>query len=151
VWASSTTISARPYRPIGSCETSTIEVKSKTRPPAIHRARGARLDAGEVRAGLRQHALDEETAGDELGGHALARAGGSGGELRPGGLRHAGPHVAERDQAEEMHVVGRAGARVIGLGERVLGEPHGRLVQGRAPCRAVRHSLQGRVGGGSFM
>ena len=42
----------------------------RTPPPAVHRARRAGLDAREMRRGLRQHALHEEAAGDELGVHA---------------------------------------------------------------------------------
>src|SRR5215831_6594061 len=48
-------------------------------------------------------------------------------ELGLGGFRHAGPHVAERDQTEQMHVVGRTRPGIVGFAERILGEPHGRL------------------------
>ena len=67
-------------------------------------------------------------AGDELRVHRSrgAVAGRLLGVRRLGDLR---PHVAERDQTEEVHVVGRAGAGIVGIGQRVLHEPHGRLLQ----------------------
>ena len=69
----------------------------------FHGRAGARLDARKPRGGFRQHALHEEACGDELGVHARRRAV----RLRLGerGLGDPAPHVAERDQAEEVHVV----------------------------------------------
>ena len=39
------------------------------------------------------------------------------GELGVRRLDDPAPHVAERNEAEEVHVVGRAGAGIVGLGE----------------------------------
>src|SRR5215472_11126495 len=143
VWASATTSSAWPCRPIGRSEKSTMRGETsaccgKSLPPdhalelgrrQIHRASRTRLDARQMDARLRQHAFGEETADDELGVHAVARAVGAGCELGLGGFRHAGPHVAERDQTEQVHVVGRTRPGIVGFAERILGEPHGRLLE----------------------
>src|ERR1700730_8246310 len=94
----------------------------------FHDAAGARLDAGEVGGGFGQHAFHEEFAGDELATHA--RAGAIAVLLlRERRLGYVGPHIAERNQAEEVHEVIGAGAGVVGLADGVLHEPHRGLLQ----------------------
>src|ERR1700682_2083971 len=70
----------------------------------FHDAARARLDAGEMGGGFRQHAFHEEFAGDELRVHA-----GAGTItvllLRQRRLGYLGPHIAERNQPEEVHEV----------------------------------------------
>src|SRR5262245_27526389 len=65
-----------------------------------HGARSSGLDAGELRAGFRQHALHEETPGHELDIEPPRGAVGTGRELAMRGRRHACPHVAEHDEPE---------------------------------------------------
>jgi hypothetical protein len=50
----------------------------------------------------------------------------AGSALLDGRLGHQRPHVAKCNQPEEMHVIGRGGARIVGLGHGVLHQPHGR-------------------------
>src|SRR5689334_14498092 len=88
-----------------------------------HDAVGAGGDAGQPHGRLRQDLLREEAGGDELDlGALLAR-------LLQRHLRHPSPHIADRDQAEEVEIVGRAGAGIVGLGDGVLHEPHRRLLE----------------------
>src|SRR6266550_7988149 len=94
-----------------------------------HRARGTGLDAGKLRRGLRQHAVHVETGGDKLGIEALRRAVDAGGKLLLRRRDHAYPHIAQHDEAEQMHVVGCTGPGVIGVAQRVLHEPHRRLLE----------------------
>ena len=68
-------------------------------------------------------------AGDQLVLVEGRGAVGALGEPRLRGLGHLRPHVAERDQAEEMQVVGRGGAGIVGVGHAVLHQPHGRRLQ----------------------
>ena len=123
-----------------------LRVARSPTPPALrlerlvgqfHHAGRARLDAGEVRRRFRQHALHEEARGDELGAHALRRRR-SPSALGERGFRDPAPHVAERHQPEHVHVVGRAGAGIVGLGHGVLHEPHAwPAADGRARRRAA--------------
>ena len=99
-----------------------------------------------MRGRFRQHAFHEEARGDELGGKARI---GAVAELGVGGVRDPAPHVAERDQTEHVHVVGGAGAGIVGLGHGVLHEPHRGLLQvasGDAERRHQRlHLVIGRL------
>jgi hypothetical protein len=78
---------------------------------------------------FRQHPLHEEAAGHELGAQIGRRAVGPPAILSCATFRHPRPHIAERDQAEQMHVVGGGGAGIVGLRHRVLHQPHGGLLQ----------------------
>ena len=104
-------------------------------------------DPRQMRRGLGQAALHEEAGRGELGVHALGRAIGAGLELvlrDPGHLR---PHVAERDQAEQVHVVGGAGAGIVGLGHGVVHEPHRRLLEmAERGLQRRQQRLEGLVG-----
>src|SRR5258708_34675316 len=70
----------------------------------FHDAARARLDAGEMGGGFGQHAFHEEFSGDELRVHAGARAIAVL-LLRQRRLGYLGPHIAERNQPEELHEV----------------------------------------------
>src|ERR1700688_3080503 len=74
----------------------------------FHDAARARLDAGEMGGGLGQHAFHEAFSGDDLRIHARPRAIAVL-FLRECGLGYLGPHIAERNQPEEVHEV--VGAR----------------------------------------
>ena len=95
------------HRPLTSLVTRISERLRRQR----HHRRRAGAEPRQMRRRFRHHTLVEELGEDEFGvesRRALA--------LRLSGqnrLDDARPHVAERGQAEEMHVVGRAGAGVV--------------------------------------
>src|SRR5688572_17208248 len=73
-----------------------------------HQPVGAGGDAGETQSRFRQGPLDIGAADRKiLRELRIAR-----GDLRAGGLGDLAPHMAERDQAEEMQIIGRAGAGI---------------------------------------
>src|SRR6201996_4482914 len=80
----------------------------------FHGGRASGLDAREVQRRFRQHPFHEEAAGHQLGGQIGGSAGAR--NLVLGYLRHLRPHIAESDEAEQLHVIGGGGAGVVGLG-----------------------------------
>src|SRR5580704_7666829 len=109
----------------------------------FHHRRGAGLNAGEPGRGFRQHALHEEARGDELRFHPSGGVGAA--DLR--GRGDPAPHVPERHEAEEMHVVGRPGTGIVRLADGVLHEPHGCLLEvAERLAERFRQRLHGGIG-----
>ena len=87
---------------------------------------GARLDARPPQGRLRHQPFHEEARGRQL---VLAGTPRRPRRRQVSGIRrqrHPAPHVAERHEPEEMHVVGRARAGVFGSRHGVVHEPHRR-------------------------
>jgi len=92
---------------------------------------------------LGQNVFHKEPSGRELEveprGCAIASR-----NLGLGSLDHAAPHIAQRDEAEEIEIVGCTCARIVRLGQRVLHEPDRGLLQmaqGRAQGRKRKASF----------
>src|SRR5882672_11213104 len=79
----------------------------------FHGGRAAGLDPRKMDVGFRQHPLHEEAAGDEFGGEV--RRGATARNLVLSYLGHPRPHVAKGNEAEQLHVVGGGGARIVGF------------------------------------
>ena len=104
-----------------------------------HRLR-PRFQLATQRGGVGQETLGKIARGGQLGlvERAILRIVL---QLRARDLGHPQPHVAEADDAHDVHVVVRAGAEVVGVLHRVLHEPHGRglllVERGIERCREI--------------
>ena len=80
-----------------------------------------------MRRSVRQDAFEEIAPDDQLvgvEGICVPRR-----DLGVGRLGELGPHVGERCEAEQMQIVGRRRARIVGVRKAVLHQPHGRVLQ----------------------
>ena len=86
-----------------------------------------------MRRGFGQRPLHEITPHGEPGFHSRL------GFFRQGRARDLRPHIAQRREAEQVHVVVGARAGVVGFRHGVLHEPHGRLLE---VADALFHSIE---------
>src|SRR5579859_4874547 len=82
----------------------------------LHHRLSAGQDGRQARAGFRQHAVEEEAGGADLGLVEAVVIPGRAGE-RQSELHHAGPHIGRRHQAEQLEIVVGSGARFVRLGQ----------------------------------